>query len=566
MSDAVIYPHDPDYGVLGPLPPGWVNVQDFGADPTGNDVASGFIQEAADAIPDDGGVLLLPPGIYKFDEVVRLKPKTKVMQHGATLRPVRYQDYTPLTDNATPGIGGYYVFANKNFSLDGTPDDGIEVWGGTFDYSDFGIVPGGGAHAIHFLNARNIKIGHGTLQAGEDYIACRACDDVLVIGCSAYDFGNCAWDFWWGCKNVRVIGCYSVSDFTVQHANFQCSQSVFPTGQVADNFIMQGCTMVHPLGGTPTYSSIFLDPFGTGNITQNVIIQGCQLHNVIIAARGDVRNTLIQGCQFFGGTSAVPPIFSYADAGNTPDGITVDSCTFTDYPTAPNSVAIIDVRGTNNRVTNNRIVGALHTVPTYSFGGNPGVAYGNTDPLGTFESTTTKIGDETIRSPNNRGFSIFDTQGTWSRLTVSDADELALFARTTAGLPRLAFSMAARSDTGVFNLWQESRFQSTMLRSVATALTATGTTRADAFQLASYWNDVTTVAAGTGVKLTTRSLGVYSTVIRNGGANALLVYPFDAAGQIDGLGLGNPYSLPAGRIGRWAMVANGQHYTESVSP
>ncbi len=68
---------------------------------------------------------------------------------------------------------------------------------------------------------------------------------------------------------------------------------------------------------------------------------------------------------------------------------------------------------------------------------------------------------------------------------------------------------------------------------VTAGITAAGTTNADATQLSSAINNVTTTAASTGVKLFTAEAGA-SVVVSNQGANALLVYPA-ASGQINAL-------------------------------
>lgn len=67
----------------------------------------------------------------------------------------------------------------------------------------------------------------------------------------------------------------------------------------------------------------------------------------------------------------------------------------------------------------------------------------------------------------------------------------------------------------------------------STGLSASGTTSSDAFQLVKIYNNVTTVAAGAGVKLPPTEEGevIY---ITNNGANALLVYPYEATTTIDG--------------------------------
>lgn len=81
--------------------------------------------------------------------------------------------------------------------------------------------------------------------------------------------------------------------------------------------------------------------------------------------------------------------------------------------------------------------------------------------------------------------------------------------------------------------------------SVDTGLTATGVDQATALALANNWNEVTTVAAGTGVRVAALGIGQPSKVW-NIGANALLVYP-PAGGAIDALAVNAAYSLPVNR-------------------
>ena len=58
----------------------------------------------------------------------------------------------------------------------------------------------------------------------------------------------------------------------------------------------------------------------------------------------------------------------------------------------------------------------------------------------------------------------------------------------------------------------------------ATALVATGSTAADAFQLSACYNTVGTTAASTGVKLPPTEVGAM-VVVYNAGASTLTVYP-----------------------------------------
>lgn len=62
-----------------------------------------------------------------------------------------------------------------------------------------------------------------------------------------------------------------------------------------------------------------------------------------------------------------------------------------------------------------------------------------------------------------------------------------------------------------------------------TGLTAVGATQATALQLPASQNQISTAAAGTGAKLPPIESGS-EIWVRNDGANAALIYPFEAAG------------------------------------
>jgi hypothetical protein len=89
---------------------------------------------------------------------------------------------------------------------------------------------------------------------------------------------------------------------------------------------------------------------------------------------------------------------------------------------------------------------------------------------------------------------------------------------------------------------------------VATTLTATGTTNADALALSATINQVSTTAASTGVRLMSPESGS-GVVVINSGANALLVYPSTGA-QINALtATTGGFSVAAG--GRALFVGTG---------
>lgn len=72
-----------------------------------------------------------------------------------------------------------------------------------------------------------------------------------------------------------------------------------------------------------------------------------------------------------------------------------------------------------------------------------------------------------------------------------------------------------------------------ILYTVASGLTATGTTQSDAYAIVYAVNEFTTVASGTGAVLPSSQTGMTVTIF-NGGANPLKVYPHSGA-KINGL-------------------------------
>ena len=68
-------------------------------------------------------------------------------------------------------------------------------------------------------------------------------------------------------------------------------------------------------------------------------------------------------------------------------------------------------------------------------------------------------------------------------------------------------------------------------------LTAAGTSAGNAASITYVYTNVTTVASGTGVKLPKAEMGE-TVIIRNGGANALKVYPYNATDTINNAGFG----------------------------
>lgn len=87
---------------------------------------------------------------------------------------------------------------------------------------------------------------------------------------------------------------------------------------------------------------------------------------------------------------------------------------------------------------------------------------------------------------------------------------------------------------------------STSGSTVQTGLAATGTTQGTALILTAGWSEVDTTPANSGVVLPALGVGQASTVF-NEGVNTLKIYP-PVGGQIDSLGVDNPYSLATTKV------------------
>lgn len=108
-------------------------------------------------------------------------------------------------------------------------------------------------------------------------------------------------------------------------------------------------------------------------------------------------------------------------------------------------------------------------------------------------------------------------------------------------------------------IWKRTGGGTGIVPQVSPNLTATGTKASDALALLHDWNIFATVPAGSGAHLPILSLGQDVQVFNSDPANALLLYPGTQA--IDALGVGVPYSLPAGKTRTFQATAMGVLYS-----
>jgi len=100
--------------------------------------------------------------------------------------------------------------------------------------------------------------------------------------------------------------------------------------------------------------------------------------------------------------------------------------------------------------------------------------------------------------------------------------------------------------------------------SISGAVTAAGTTQGTATALTNTVNNITTVAASTGVVLPVPVQAGARLLIRNGGANILRIYP-QASAQINTLGTNVPLQLETGALIEFVAFTTAQWYTVNAT-
>lgn len=98
------------------------------------------------------------------------------------------------------------------------------------------------------------------------------------------------------------------------------------------------------------------------------------------------------------------------------------------------------------------------------------------------------------------------------------------------------------------------RASTSLAQSVATAITAAGTTIADGTALTAVYNVITTAAASTGVNLWAANVGS-SILVRNAGANTINVWPTSGSDTIDGGAGGAAATIATGKARIFVRVS-----------
>jgi hypothetical protein len=279
---------------------------------------------------------------------------THIVGHGTTLLAA-----LPWNDDQNKR---YALIENAHFEGGSIHDTDISVRDMTFDYGKVAelVTPGGGKHALRFEFAHDLVVQGNTFQVrgAEDAVAGLGVDHMLVQGNHAYGFRNCAYDFWYGPSNVRLIDNFAETDTSAQMVNFNPERTTGDSsGMVAQGLVMSGNTLI-ATGAAAV--PIQLEPLGSGTVVRDVQVTGNRLTNAYLVLRGNVRGALVQSNAIVGVTGGPSAIETYPQHGATADSITFSDNEIIDARTIGSELGVIRLEATHSIASGNVIRGNQH--------------------------------------------------------------------------------------------------------------------------------------------------------------------------------------------------------------
>lgn len=340
---------------------GVINVIDFGAKCDGTDDTAA-LRRAAAAVPSSGATLNFPKATCVIKGTIYLNSHTHIAGNGGTLRAG-----LPWSSDHQYG---YAMLENVNHAAISITDTDISVDGLIIDYGDFGpvAVAGGGKHAVRFVNASNISVTNNIfyLRGGEDAVAGLGVNNMVVQKNEAYDFTNCAYDFWFGPSNVKVIDNIATTSASAQMVNFNPERtSGDSTGMVASDFEMSNNVFT----GTGTAAiPIQIEPLGPGTMVENASITKNILNNVYLVLRGNVQNATIDSNEINNVRGGATAIVSYPFNNGVANSIVVSNNKIQDPQTQASELGVLRLEAQNSKITGNLITGSNYLAAPIYYG------------------------------------------------------------------------------------------------------------------------------------------------------------------------------------------------------
>jgi hypothetical protein len=559
VSDqSVIYPIEVPYGVLGVDPDLIINVMAWNAIGDGTTPDSEAIQDAANQLPDGGGVLYFPPGrTFLINSTIFLPYGTKIWAYGATFTTVANAQWISPTY-----FGIHICFTSPTFGEDGVMHDGdYGLYGAKFDFSANGEVSQWSMWYIRNSIVRDCHFIGGQTQCQHV-----RSENTTISHCTFEGWQNAACDHFDSPQNVRVAFCYFYArqigvGFGSQSVTFNAVPVVDrPQGGIADGFVMEGCEFD---SDKPTSTPNQIEPLGEPGTARNVLIVNNIFRNQYLVCRGDCQNYTIANNIFYNVTDTQAIVVGLRVAlGDTPNNITITNNQVIN-PTGTTSSGIIQCDATNWSMTFNRVVGAgMGASSSFDATVSQGVFFGNQYENGVANVSSFDVGTIGFNVVNNNNIGWYDTAGSRARIRVQSDNNMVMSGSSSTGTERIIMALGMRSDVSEVT-WPLPMIYQGILRSTPSAgIAATGTVIGTAASLTSNINRVTSCTAGVndGVILIA-STGREQTVI-NETAAILKVYPNNSgAATIDGGGVGIPATIAANSAKTFVQVTTNNFRT-----
>ena len=358
-----------------------VSVKTYGAVGNGTTNDTTAIQAASNAIPASGGILLFPPGVYLVTSQITVPSNTIVQGQGATL------------------LGSFAVaqaiLTNRNFAATTLTDHDITVRDLTLDYGS--SPPNGGSHAIHFMMVRNVCVTNCTFQCrgAGDGVSLPGSYNAIIEGCTAYGFTNSAYDFWWGCSNGRVIGCYAETAASAQMVAWNPENTAEQSNALSSySFMLANCTLVCT---GPNAIPSQLEPLVGGNYAGNIAVLGNTFYNSYLVMRGATSNAVVANNVFDSVAGGVGVIVVVPRNGGTPANFTITGNTIVNPATTAANTAVINAPISGALIANNAIFGGVAGVTGIDTGSATPTVHGNYISNGIINSTLSTAQTDTLR-------------------------------------------------------------------------------------------------------------------------------------------------------------------------
>jgi polygalacturonase len=314
------------------------------------------LNAAANAVPQHGGVLTLPPGDYRVTGPVILKSGTVLTGPGATIMGF---------DEAQHPTSKRMLVTNANADAATAIDGDITVRDIAFQYVGDQL---GDAHAIQFRKANHLLVENCRFSGGGNGTAFLACQNTEVAHCVSQGTLNCAYDHWEGSSDCLVHDCVAI-----------CGRNygILFTGvgtQQSDNQHARRVSAINNRIESPTQAGIWICSLSAHSSVSEVTLQGNHVSGGSsstsgIGASGDVSRILIED-NTLENIQGGPGIFVRADQWNRPRHTRIVANHLINCQTDSKNVALIQALGDDVEVVRNRVRGGRFPDLIWSDGKN----------------------------------------------------------------------------------------------------------------------------------------------------------------------------------------------------